>query len=131
MPQIVTLPLIPSTPLQHGGDILKFAGDAIIVCWVAEAKPGRRRPHHASVSNAADGRSCAFEAMRTCEAELVQSGDPIMSTMGLHIGMGCSRVLGGHVGGVGGRWEFFVTGDAVAQMSAAEGDAHNGEIVVS
>lgn len=54
-----------------------------------------------------------------------------MSSLGLHIGLGASRVLAGNVGGVEDRWEFFITGEACEEMNRAEKDAHNMEIVFS
>jgi hypothetical protein len=36
--------------------------------------------------------------------KLVNSGDPVMSALGLHVGLGASQVLGGHIGGVEGRY---------------------------
>ncbi|CAN0297404.1 unnamed protein product, partial [Discosporangium mesarthrocarpum] len=54
-----------------------------------------------------------------------------MSSLGLHIGIGASRVLAGHVGGVENRWEFFVTGRGCEEMNLCEKDAGNMEIVFS
>jgi hypothetical protein len=36
--------------------------------------------------------------------KLVNSGDPVMSALGLYVGLGASQVLGGHIGGVEGRY---------------------------
>ena len=54
-----------------------------------------------------------------------------MSSLGLHIGMGASRILAGHVGGVENRREFFITGEACEEMNRSEKDANNMEIVFS
>lgn len=54
-----------------------------------------------------------------------------MSSLGLHIGLGASRVLAGHVGGIENRWEFFITGEACEEMNRAEKDASNMDIVLS
>lgn len=54
-----------------------------------------------------------------------------MSSLGLHVGLGASRILAGNVGGVENRWEFFITGEACEEMSRAEKDASNMEIVFS
>eukprot|EP00752_Nemacystus_decipiens_P009643 g8614.t1 len=96
--------LLTDTVEMHGGDILKFAGDAIIVCWSPSRELG---------------------------IELLNSADPVMSSLGLHIGLGASKVLAGHVGGVENRWEFFITGEACEEMNRAEKDAKNMEIVFS
>eukprot|EP00903_Cladosiphon_okamuranus_P014404 g13372.t1 len=96
--------LLTDTVEMHGGDILKFAGDAIIVCWSPTRELG---------------------------VELLNSRDPVMSSLGLHIGLGASKVLAGHVGGVENRWEFFITGEACEEMNRSEKDANNMEIVFS
>jgi hypothetical protein len=46
--------------------------------------------------------------------KLVNSGDPVMSALGLHVGLGASQVLGGHIGGVEGR---YVTLTSVTSIS--------------
>ena len=53
------------------------------------------------------------------------------NTLGLHIGLGASKVQGHHVGGILGRWEYYINGDACHQMNAAEGDAQIGQVVIS
>lgn len=51
--------------------------------------------------------------------------------MALKVGVGVGRVTGMHVGGVGGRWEYFVAGPAVKQSTDAEGEAQPGNVVIS
>lgn len=53
------------------------------------------------------------------------------STLALHIGIGASEISGNHVGGILNRWEFYISGDAVAQMSLAEANAEAGQVVIS
>ncbi|CAM9169726.1 unnamed protein product, partial [Phaeothamnion confervicola] len=118
---------------KHGGDILKFAGDAIIVCWPRRVC----EPHTAQEGQAAMSLACcravkcAVDALKNYEEKLLQSGDRVMSMLGLHVGIGASRILAAHVGGVEGQWQFFVAGDAVGQMSSAEDEAKSGQVVVS
>lgn len=54
-----------------------------------------------------------------------------MSSLGLHIGLGASRILAGYVGGVDNRWEFLIGGAACTEMNKANKDARNMEIVIS
>ena len=49
----------------------------------------------------------------------------------LHVGIGAGSVLFMHVGGVLGRWEFVVAGEALVQMSNAEQEASAGDVCVS
>ncbi|CAM9438002.1 unnamed protein product, partial [Scytosiphon promiscuus] len=134
------LGLLTDTVEMHGGDILKFAGDAIIVCWSPTRELGIEA--HERINTGASGGDqleipclravlCARDAMQTCTQKLLNSADPVMSSLGLHIGLGASKVLAGHVGGIENRWEFFITGEACEEMNRSEKDANNMEIVFS
>ncbi|CAM9600232.1 unnamed protein product [Ectocarpus sp. 6 AP-2014] len=134
------LGLLTDTVEMHGGDILKFAGDAIIVCWSPTRELGIEPSERISTGKPGGDQLeipclravlCARDAMQTCTQKLLNSADPVMSSLGLHIGLGASKVLAGHVGGIENRWEFFITGEACEEMNRAEKDASNMEIVFS
>ncbi|CAM9767658.1 unnamed protein product, partial [Ectocarpus fasciculatus] len=134
------LGLLTDTVEMHGGDILKFAGDAIIVCWSPTRELGIEPSERISTGKPGGDQLeipclravlCARDAMQTCTQKLLNSADPVMSSLGLHIGLGASKVLAGHVGGIENRWEFFITGEACEEMNRSEKDASNMEIVFS
>lgn len=52
-------------------------------------------------------------------------------TLQVHCGLGFGDVTGFNVGGVDGRWEFFIAGEPLAQLSSAEHEAEKGQAVVS
>ena len=49
----------------------------------------------------------------------------------LHVGVGVGKTFFMHVGGVLDRWEFVMAGEALVQMSMAEGEAEAGDLCVS
>uniref|UniRef100_K3WME2 Guanylate cyclase domain-containing protein n=1 Tax=Globisporangium ultimum (strain ATCC 200006 / CBS 805.95 / DAOM BR144) TaxID=431595 RepID=K3WME2_GLOUD len=124
-----TLEPVIDVILQHGGDIIKFAGDAIIVLWETEASLDEVTPPGYLTYSAV---RCAMEALQVLESMSIKiRGGSHLSTLGMHVGIGVSQMTGNHVGGVLNRWEFYLGGDANRQMSSAEEDAQKGQIVIS
>eukprot|EP00002_Diphylleia_rotans_P020458 TRINITY_DN3969_c0_g2_i1.p1 TRINITY_DN3969_c0_g2~~TRINITY_DN3969_c0_g2_i1.p1 ORF type:complete len:2015 (-),score=364.82 TRINITY_DN3969_c0_g2_i1:559-6603(-) len=116
----------------HGGDILKFAGDAVLVMWYGEEDPKNicRRCVQ-----------CALDIQQYLN-KYDFSGDKDRSkldlysmeeefTLNLHIGIGAGEVTAFYVGGVDGKWEFLVGGHPLAQFSVAVEVAEPGEVVMS
>eukprot|EP00741_Cyanophora_paradoxa_P025757 tig00000391_g24855.t1 len=58
-------------------------------------------------------------------------GAPPASALRVKIGIGAGRFFCMHVGGVGGRWEFLVTGPALEESLRAEGAAQPGQTVAT
>jgi class 3 adenylate cyclase len=119
--------------LKHGGDIIKFAGDALIVMWETEASRGKFTAAGDLVYRAV---CCALEALQALEAAVAtsdgnESDQSHLKLLGMHVGIGVSRMTGNHVGGVLNRWEFYLSGDANRQMSLAEECAKKGELALS
>lgn len=105
----------------HGGDVVKFAGDALTAIWLAP--PGKR-----------DLRATALPAIACAMA--IQSGlygyrisDGV--DLSLRVGIGASHVAAVHVGGLEGRWELVLTGLALADGLRAEALAEPGEVVIA
>ncbi|ETM45615.1 hypothetical protein L914_09383 [Phytophthora nicotianae] len=119
--------------LKHGGDIIKFAGDALIVMWETEASRGKVTPAGELVYRAV---CCALEALHALEGTDTdtneQESEPSHEQLlGMHVGIGVSNMTGNHVGGVLNRWEFYLSGDANRQMSFAEESAEKGQLALS
>ncbi|RLN02489.1 hypothetical protein BBJ28_00009249 [Nothophytophthora sp. Chile5] len=114
--------------LKHGGDIIKFAGDALIVLWETEATRGASTPAGELVYRAV---CCALEALQALEAAFVANNEHLSVLLGMHVGIGVSQMTGNHVGGVLNRWEFYLSGDANRQMSFAEANAQTGQLALS
>ncbi|NJL04854.1 MAG: AAA family ATPase [Chloroflexaceae bacterium] len=114
------------TLLAHGGDIVEFTGDGLIALWDAhEYTPPPDLP--VLLAQAA-------HAALALQHELAQltAAYPIADThLTLRVCIGVGEVLVLSVGGVLGRWELLVAGDAVQQASDAIGQAHTGEVLLS
>jgi len=91
----------------HGGDVIKFAGDALIVDW---SLPGVVAPDTAARAGlAAHAGRCALALAR-----LVPPRPAGMAgELALHTAIACGTVAAMHVGGVSKRYEFFITGHTV------------------
>jgi class 3 adenylate cyclase len=105
---------------DFGGDVVKFAGDAMLVVW-------RRGPDQPF-------REIVLKAL-ACNLQLLDRLNNYSPTPGvklqLHTGVGAGKLAGVFVGGVGDHWEFFVAGDPIQQMSGATDEAQSGEVVLS
>ncbi|MBM4342286.1 MAG: AAA family ATPase [Deltaproteobacteria bacterium] len=107
------------TVIDHGGDVIKFAGDALICIWDAA---GTGVP--AAVRAAA---ACGLRAQKELASFTV--GDDIALSMRVCICSGDISML--HVGGVLERWEVVPTGAAVADLKSLRALTAPGQVVVS
>nr|MBA3530658.1 adenylate/guanylate cyclase domain-containing protein [Ardenticatenales bacterium] len=84
--------------MTHGGDVVKFAGDALVALWPASDEP---------LSTAAQrAAQCAIEIQQRFHEYQVAEG----IRLSLRIGLGAGEVMAAHLGGIFGRWEFMLTG---------------------
>jgi predicted ATPase/class 3 adenylate cyclase len=103
----------------HGGDVLKFAGDALVAVWMA-----------------ADQAELAATALRAANCALViqerlhryRFGSQALT---MRIGLGAGPISAVHLGGLYGRSEFTLLGETMAQVARAEGHAQPGQIVLT
>jgi class 3 adenylate cyclase/tetratricopeptide (TPR) repeat protein len=102
----------------HGGEVFKFAGDALLAQWPANGDLARSTLRAAAAS---------VEIQDTLHNYEVEAG--VRLSMRLALGAGQLDCI--HVGGVLGRWEFFVTGDPLRQLQVAQSMAGTGQVVVS
>lgn len=97
-----------------GGDILKFAGDAVLVLFTGN-------PLFAALAD----RAVHF-GLRLLEMMQEYNNTPL----GMHIGVGVGNVASLHVGGFKGRWEHLVAGQVLSQIKCVD-MAKSGEVCVS
>jgi class 3 adenylate cyclase len=122
---------IINTCLVHGGDVVKFAGDAMFVVFRAEKALA---PKHAV--SAAIGRAClsagAVMALDGQEQPTAQ-GAPI--ALRLHCGVGGGEMVGMTVGSTGkhsdGRFEYVVGGEPLGQITLTDKHAEAGQVLVA
>jgi class 3 adenylate cyclase/tetratricopeptide (TPR) repeat protein len=107
-----------------GGDVLKFAGDALLACWPPPAGDLEERGLAGATATAA---GCA-EAM---QAALGHFAEAQRLPLALRIGVGAGEVVVLDVGGVRDRRELLVAGAAVPQTTGAAARARPGRVVLS
>jgi class 3 adenylate cyclase len=112
----------------HGGDILKFAGDAVLVCWPLDDDGGEDGVEARRAAAAA--AACAM-CMLNLEPTTPASGEPPVA---LHIALHCGEVAEMHVGNgdaLGGRWEHMCAGTALDALAPLIRAAASGQCVAS
>lgn len=106
-----------------GGDVLKFAGDALLACFPAGEEDNAGELAAATMRAAGCAWSMHAALRRYAAAEQVD--------LLLRVGIGAGEVLVLDVGGVFGRRELLVAGAAVPQTAAAARQAMPGQVVVT
>ncbi len=107
---------IIETIRDHGGDVLKLAGDSVVACW----------PAHSHLEQATTrAAACALAIQRNVLT--------LASTTRLRVRIGLAsgefRVF--LLGGEQDRWQLLATGRALFEVGAAEKRANPGEIVLA
>eukprot|EP00602_Paraphysomonas_sp_CaronLab_P010748 CAMPEP_0185039174 /NCGR_PEP_ID=MMETSP1103-20130426/35751_1 /TAXON_ID=36769 /ORGANISM="Paraphysomonas bandaiensis, Strain Caron Lab Isolate" /LENGTH=2231 /DNA_ID=CAMNT_0027577957 /DNA_START=219 /DNA_END=6917 /DNA_ORIENTATION=+ len=105
---------------SDGGDVFKFAGDAMIVLW-PESQSGDMET---TVRRAAQ---CAYAIQENLDQSLMEEG----VQLSVKIGIGFGRVSVLHVGGVFGRVEYLAVGEPLIQAFSAEHKSVSGQVVCS
>ena len=106
---------------DHGGDVVKLAGDAIVALWTEEASLNGGTV--AAQRAAACGLAIQNELHNFAVAEDV--------TMSLRVAVGTGNAITMCLGGVNERWELLLAGDPVRQIGEADNLANAGEVVLS
>jgi len=119
---------------EYGGDVVKFAGDAVIAVWniVSDTIP-------AGGSGAADSVSRADQwqwTMRAAECALairqrLSNYKAENSNLYLKLAVSSGNITAVHVGGVFNRWEFLLTGNPLVELGLANTLARAGDIIVT
>lgn len=103
---------------NHGGDVVKFAGDALVVIWPTASIAGLQYSTTAAVQ-------CALALQRD-----LKSYDAGGTPLQLHIGVGAGVVDCVYLG-VPPRHEFFVAGSPLADTNECVENASPGEVWIS
>lgn len=111
-----------TTASSHGGQVVKFGGDALSLIWPCE-------PDHL-----AEAVWRAVRAAFEMQAVMTDFGTVATSqgefALRMKIGISAGELLEVHAGGVYDRWEYVLAGAPMADMASAENQAGVGEIVV-
>ncbi len=106
---------------QHGGDVVKFAGDAIYAVWPTIAhQETLQTVSHAAVQ-------CALITQKQLKNYTLETGH----ILSLRIGVAAGHVTATSVGGILKRWELLLVGHPIGQVNTASTLASKGEVVVS
>ena len=130
---------------EHGGDVLKFAGDALICLFADDDLVGTTNLlHHDDNSNTPtiyssnqNKNSLSELILRAIQCALeiqtnlakYQSNEGINLT--LHIGIGAGSLYALWTGGVDDAWEFLVSGEPLSQLRTAVDNSESGQVVIS
>lgn len=103
----------------YGGDIFKFTGDGLMALWPAgiDDIPMRDLAHQAL--------SCSQAIQAQLHNYQTEEG-----SLSLKLALSAGEFATIHLGGVFNRWEFFIAGPAVSEVSHAETIARRGEIIL-
>jgi len=122
---------------EHGGDVVKFAGDALIALWPITTEDGGRTTelHPSSVhrppSSLSEATLRAAQCSLAVQALLHQYQAAEGTRLSLRMGIGAGDVLTASVGGVRRRWEYLVAGEPLVQMGRAKARGRPGEVALS
>jgi class 3 adenylate cyclase len=143
---------------ESGGDVIKFAGDALQVVWRNPPAPNELLPIASAYGDMAGerrstvGPAAAPAAIGATAADLTSLGELLVRAarccmqllnelndfspvdgvrLTLHVGIGAGPMAAFCVGGEGGRWEYFVAGEPIEQMAIATDLAKAGQLVLS
>eukprot|EP01083_Nonionella_stella_P306186 1071208_1 len=115
---------------REGGDILQYAGDAIIICWPPDLN--QLSDEYRQVIERKERIARAVKAARAIQNEFHMCDiipDAITLSVKIGIGYGASSLL--FVGGQFGRIEYLLCGSALKQAFDCEGCADPGDVVIS
>jgi len=122
------LDLLFSFTSLYGGDVVKFAGDALLICFFEDDKNSNSEETPTRLVRRAC--RCALQFQNALE-EAAQAAAAGGIALRSHIGIGYGDVWCHHVGGVFKRWEMVFCGDALSQVYAATIAAKAGDVAIS
>ena len=106
--------------VEHGGDLVDFAGDAILALWPADSESALAEATRRATS-------CALE-IQSRHAEY-PAHDGAVLRFYTAVGAGLVTLL--HVGGANGRWKFIAAGPPLVQVALAMKECDVGDVVAS
>ncbi len=113
---------------EYGGDVVKFAGDAVIAVWIIASDDGQpglptRADQWQWTMRAAE---CALRVRERLSNYAVED-----QNLYLKLAVSMGDITSAHVGGVFNRWEFLLTGNPLVEVGIANNLAKAGEILVT
>ncbi|KAJ3108737.1 hypothetical protein HDU97_000135 [Phlyctochytrium planicorne] len=133
---------------RYGGDIIKFCGDSIIVCWSQTKEETQQNQNNLNFSIIQRTVLCVVEIMQNYDGYKVElpnkpaeaytsgketRGEPNFYELGVHIGLGFGPIVHVFVGqqAESGRSEYLVVGGAVTEASTMLKKTKRGQVAMS
>jgi len=112
---------------MHGGELYKFAGDALISVFSEDAFPSEGKTHEQLVAELTlRAVQCGLDIQGRLGQYFINLSDGSSFELRLRIGIGASELQALHVGGVDNYVEYVLDGEAFAQLKTTiEGDSGN------
>lgn len=110
--------------IEKGGDVVKFAGDALFAMW-----PANKDNNLTAV--VCQAMRCAMfikRKMNNFKAKQLKSKNVVVN---IRLGIGAGKLSVYHIGGIFDRWELLFTGEAMRQASKSGTRAKGQELVIS
>jgi len=126
---------------KHGGDCIKFAGDALIVLFKEEDEYDQQTYISRVHKHIKPIKSHQYTCLRAVRCALELGAQPAYKITGvrgfhkveltLHVAIGYGDLQALHVGGHNGEWEFLLAGAPFRQIAKAIDLSKKGEVVVT
>ncbi len=120
---------------NHGGDILKFAGDAVFAEWrVPKDLRNKREEAYYSEECVYDAAVCGASIVAKCSDYPIYdpNNESIqIATLNVHCGLAFGEMAGVHVGNDYNRREYLILGETINSVSTACDAATYGQLVAS
>lgn len=104
---------------SHGGDIVKFAGDALFAIWYNDQEDLEDAVTRATL--------CALEISNSLNDYEIDDNLRLY----VRVSIGAGDILAASVGGVLKRWEFLIAGPPLKQVGVANDVAAPGQVILS
>ncbi len=119
---------------DYGGDVVKFAGDAVIAVWpiVANDVAAGGTGEGGAISRAdlwqwtMRAAECAITVRERLSNYKVED-----ASLYLKLAVSTGHITAAHVGGVFSRWEFLLTGNPLVELGIANSLAGAGDILIT
>ena len=112
---------IISIIISHHGDVIKFAGDALLSVWRPDSNDSDGDGRTKCALAAAKAALEISAAMANFEAHGVK--------MSVHSGLACGQLVELHLGGFKNRWEYLIAGQPILAMGRALDASTEGDVV--
>ncbi len=104
---------------DHGGDVMKFAGDALLAIWPSE---------DVGLATATGwAAQCGLAIQQRLHNFQTRDG----TLLAVRVGVASGDIMTMHIGGEYKRWEFVVAGEPLVQVNLAEHHAQAGQVVIA